>query len=188
MIYPTIEINDQAIKEVEKRLKGIEQEAPKAISRALNRALTALKAATSKEARKDYTVTAQAIKASLDEVKATPSRLRAGVRSRGKKLGIDKFKVSPKTVQPKRKKQIKITVRKDHSYEIPGAFVAEKNGIKVFKRLGKKRLPVERKYGPSVAQMLGNVRVRLRINNRGQEVYQDRLDREIKYMLERSTS
>lgn len=112
MIYPTIEIDEQALRGIQRQLAGIEHQAPKAISRALNRSLTAMKTSVSKEVRTDYNIAAKTIKDSLITSKATTSKLKASVRSRSKALGLEKFKVSPKTVQPKRKKQIKISVKK----------------------------------------------------------------------------
>jgi len=151
-----IRIDDAELQSVRQRLGELQHKAPNVIANALNRSISNIKANVPKEVRKDYHAKSADIKATLKVFKASTSKLQAEVKSSGKTLGLDKFKVSPMTANPKRKSQLKIAVKKSGTKQILGAFVANINGTKVFQRDGKARLPISRLMGPSVPQMIGN--------------------------------
>lgn len=180
-----IVVDEKAIKDVERRLGKFPQKAPNAISNALNRSVSNISSNISKEVRKDYHIKTADVKETLNVFKASRSKLSAEVKSRGKTIGLDKFKVSPKTENPKRKSQLKIAVKKNGIKQILGAFIANLNGTKVFTRDTKKRLPISRKFGPSVPQMLGNEETVKRINRQAKETYENRLNHEINRVLSR---
>lgn len=162
---------------------GIENKAPKVIVSALNRTMTNLASNISKEIRVNYTAKASDIKESLVKVRATPTNMSATVRSKGSVIGLDKFKVTPKTVQPKRKKPIKAGVKKDATKSMGSAFVADINGIKVFVRTSKKRLSLKRLYGPSIPQMLKNEKVKDKLQIKAEDMFKKRLEHEISRLL-----
>lgn len=178
-------VDDDAIKAVERRLGEFSHKAPNAISNALNRSVSNISSNISKEVRKDYHIKTADVKETLNIFKANRSKLSAEVKSRGGTIGLDKFKVGPKTVNPKRKSQLKIAVKKNGVKQILGAFIANLNGTKVFTRDTKKRLPISRKFGPSVPQMLGNEATVERINQQAHETYENRLNHEINRILTR---
>ncbi|WP_445506703.1 phage tail protein [Niallia sp. 03190] len=181
----TVDVDNRLLDEVRNRLGDISNKAPQAITSALNRAVTNVAANVSKETRKEYLIKAADIKATLSKTRASRSTMSAIVSSRSGAIPIDRFKVSPRTVQPKRKKPIKIAVKKGNLRESLGAFVSDINGIKVFKREGKKRLPIDRLFGPSVPQMIGNEEIRTKINQEGLDTFNRRLDHEINRLLDR---
>lgn len=185
---PTVDIDRELLEDIIDRLGTMSNKAPQVISSALNRALTNVASNISKEVRQDYNIKAADIKSTLDKTRASKSNLSAIVRSRGNLIPLDRFKVSPKKVAPKRKSPIKIGVKKDGVKPLKGAFVSDISGIKVFKRQGKTRLPIDRLFGPSVPQMLKNEEIRERINREGQETFYRRLDHEINRILERRAS
>lgn len=178
-----IVVDEAAMRDVQQRLGELAHKAPNVIANSLNRSISNMNANITKEVRKDYHVKATDIKKSLNSVKASPSKLTAEVRSKGKLVGLDKFKVSPKTVNPKRKSQLKIAVKKNGVKQIMGAFIANLNGTKVFKRDGKKRLPVSRLMGPSIPQMIGNEKNVEQIELKSWVTYQRNLDHYINYLL-----
>lgn len=173
----------QMLNDVRERLGTFSNKAPNVISRSLNRAVTNVSSNVSKEVRKQYVIKASDIKGTLSKTKASKANMSAIIRSRGELTPLDRFKISPKTVQPKRKRPIKVSVKKDGLKTVLGAFVADIHGTKVFKREGKKRLPVTRLFGPSVPQMLNNEEIRLKINKEGRETFERRLDHEINRIL-----
>ncbi|MCM3567854.1 phage tail protein [Neobacillus mesonae] len=179
----SVRLDRRTVREVQRRLGDMSSKAPNVLASSLNRAVTNVASNISKELRKEYTVKTTDIKNTLDKTKASRSNLRAVVRSQGELIPLDKFKVSPKTVQPKRKKPIKIGVKKDGIKPVLHAFVTDINGIKVFERMGKPRLPIRRLFGPSVPQMLNNEEVRNRINHEGYQMFNRRLDHEINRIL-----
>lgn len=180
-----VDVDKKMVKEIEKRLGDMNRRAPNAISNALNRAMNNVSSNISKEVRKEYVIKAKDVRETIRKTRATRSNLSATVISRGGAIPLDRFRVSPKTVQPRRKKPIRVEVKKDGLKELLGAFVANINGIKVFKRVGKKRLPIKRLFGPSVPQMLDNEEVRDKIEKQGQEMFEKRLDHEINRILGR---
>ncbi|EFV78955.1 hypothetical protein HMPREF1013_00839 [Bacillus sp. 2_A_57_CT2] len=176
------------INDVRERLGTFSNKAPNVISSALNRAVTNVSSNVSKEVRQRYVVKAADIKNTLSKTKASRSNLSAIVKSSGGLMPLDRFKVSPRTVQPRRKKPIKVSVKKGGLKTLPGAFVVNLNGIKVFKRTTKRRLPIMRLFGPSIPQMIGNEEVREKINLEGNETFQRRLDHEINRILSRGAA
>lgn len=178
-------IDDVAIRDVERRLGQFADKAPNAIARALNRSITNVKTNITKEARNDYHIKAADVKSTLKDFKASRSKLVAKVKSDGGVIGLDHFKVSPKTVNPKRRSQLKIAVKKNGVKQILGAFVANINGLKILTRDTKKRLPVSRKFGPSIPQMIGSDGTSEKINQQAYTVYETRLNHEINYILSR---
>ncbi|MEN8702495.1 phage tail protein [Bacillus infantis] len=178
-----VNTDTQMLNDVRERLGTFSRKAPNAISSALNRAVTNVSSNVSKEVRKKYTVKSSDIKQTLSKTRASRQDLHAIVKSKGELLPLDRFKVSPRSVQPKRKKPIKVAVKKEGLKPLLGAFVGEIHGTKVFKRVGKKRLPIRRLFGPSIPQMIENEEVRSFINQEGNETFNRRLDHEINRIL-----
>lgn len=178
-----IQIDDVAIREVEQRLGQFAHRAPNAIASSLNRTVTNVTSNISKETRVKYHVKTADIKETIQVTKASKSSLAAEVRSKGKPIPLDHFKVSPKTVNPKRKSQLKIAVKKNGVKQVLGAFVANLSGVKVFKRESDKRLPIARLFGPSIPQMIGNDDSVEKINQKAWVTYETRLNHEINRIL-----
>ena len=186
MIQQTITVDQRMVKDIQKRLRGIEKKAPNAISNALNRTISNLATTVNKEVRADYQVKSTDIKNTLVKRTANPNSLSATLRSKGRVLGLDHFKLSPKTVQPKRKKPIKVAVKKNGLKTLPGAFVANVNGPIVFVRTSKNRLPIKRLFGPSIPQMFKSRNVQQKVNRQANEKFKERLNHEINRLIERS--
>lgn len=180
-----IHIDAQAVREVEQKLGQFANRAPNAISSALNRTVTNIASNITKEVRARYHIKAGDVNSSIKKTKSTKSSLSAEVRSRGTTIPLDKFKVSPKTVNPKRKSQLKIAVKKDGIKQVLGAFIANLNGIKAFKREGKSRLPIKRLFGPSIPQMAGEHEIVEKVNENGWTTYHTRLNHEVNRILSR---
>jgi len=180
----TVNVNENMVRQVQRKLGEFHKQAPNAISRALNRAATNINSNIKKEVRKEYNIKASDISETLRKTNSSRSNLKAEVRSSGALIPLDRFKVSPKTVNPKRKSKIKIAVKKDGLKTVMGAFVADINGTKIFQRVTKSRLPINRLFGPSVPQMLGNEEIRSEIERQGQETFNIRLEHEINRILE----
>lgn len=192
-----ITVDAAAVREVEKKLGPLAKKAPNAISNALNRAVTNINSNVKKEVQSKYHIKSKDIANTLDIRRANASNLSAHVNSKGKVIGLDHFKVSPKTFNPKRKSQLKIAVEKPGAKQILGSFILNLNGPKVFTRSGEKHYPdqgsyagkgvlreiVNRKFGPSVPQMIGNKEVVKEIEREGQLTYERRLEIEINYIL-----
>jgi hypothetical protein len=179
-----IEITAKNIKEVEERLGSFRNKAPLAISWALNRAADNVKTNAAKKAREEYEIKAKDIKDTLRIIKANKNSLSAEVRSKGARIPLIKFKVRPNEPRPSNPPKIlRVAVKKTGLKGLVGAFVADINGNKVFKRKTRSRLPIEQLFGPAVPQMLGNPEVKKYIENEAMKVYYKRLDHEIDHIL-----
>ncbi|HEY4623844.1 MAG TPA: phage tail protein [Solibacillus sp.] len=179
----TVDVDERRIREIQSQLGALQNKAPAIIARAMNRANTAIATSVNKGVRAKYYVKATDIKSATKKTDASPGNLSAKVDIKGSPIGLDKFKVSPKTVNPKRKSRLKIAVKKNGGNAVPGAFNANVNGIKVMKRTGRKRLPIERLYGPSIPQMAKNEEVANAARRRGGQVFEDRLKHEIRRLV-----
>lgn len=178
-----IVVDDDELKRVQQQLGELQHKAPNVIANALNRSISNIKANIPKEVRKDYHVKSSDVKDTLKVFKASASRLQGEVKATGKLIGLEKFKISPDNVDPRRKKQLKIAVKKDGTKQILGAFIASIQGKKVFKRDGKSRLPISRLMGPSVPQMIGNKENVETINQNAYFTYEKRINHEINRVL-----
>lgn len=181
-----IEVSAAQIREIENRLGALFLKAPSVISRAINRAAQNAKTNASKKAREEYLVKAKDISETIKIKKATRSSLGAEVKSIGYRTPLIKFKVSPAQPRPKNPpKALKAAVKKEGGLKsVLGAFVADINGNKVFRRKSKSRLPIGQLFGPAVPQMLGNNDVRSYIESEAAKTLENRIDHEISRVLE----
>lgn len=180
-----ITINTEKIAQVEKELGQYKSKAPLALSRALNRAVSKAKTSASKKIREQYIVKAKDINSTLKITKASRGNLRAVVMSRGYRIPLIKFKVNPSSPRPRNPpKVLKVAVKKGSLKELVGAFVANINGDKVFRRTSSSRLPIEQLFGPAIPQMLGVASTREYVENEADNSFEQRLDHEIKRIME----
>lgn len=151
-MIPTVNVEAQLLADVRERLGEFSNKAPQAISSAMNRAVSSIVTNVSKEVRAEYNLKAGDIKETLEKTRASRTNINAMVKSRGELLPLDRFKVSPRKVSPKRKTPIKVGIKKSGMKTLTGGFVGDIHGIKVFKRSTRKRLPIDRLFGPSIPQ------------------------------------
>ncbi|GEN83625.1 hypothetical protein SLU01_19370 [Sporosarcina luteola] len=179
-----VEIDQATVRYVQLRLGEFDKRAPNAISNALNRGMSNINTNVRKEIRKDYHIKAGDINATLSKIRATRGSLSSGVVSKGSLIGLDKFKVSPRTINPNRKTPLTVAVKKSGGSKVPGAFMADISGPKLFMRIKKSRLPIRRLFGPSVPQMLGRKDIRDKIEQDGRDTFERRLQHEISRILD----
>lgn len=180
-----IELTAEQIEKAERALENIPDGVPKVIVRAINRAAESARTEASRKVREKYYVKHSDVISTIKIYKASPADYSATIISKGHVLALPKFRVTPREPEPKRKKSIIVRVKRGGGGPLPGAFVAQmKSGhVGVFKRVGKPRLPIEQKYGPSVPQMLGSPSVSQWIEEKAQETLEKRLDHEINRLL-----
>lgn len=180
-----ITVNADKMKEIEKRLSQYHKQAPAVVSRALNRAATNVKSNASKKAREIYRIKAQDVNKTFKIKRASRNSLGASVVSSGGSIGLEKFKTNARVPSAKKPRAFKAAVKKQGSLRtILRGFVANISGVKVFQRTSKKRLPIQRLFGPPVPQMVDNPEVRRYIEEQAVATYEKRLDHEIKRVME----
>lgn len=131
---------------------------------AINKAAQIARTAQSKEIRTIYNITAKRLNEELEKVtgpnRATANQPRAVIRAkklRKRNPGLQNYSAT------QTKKGVSYRIRKDQGRKkLPHAFKATmpKGGEGVFVRTGKKRLPIVRKVGPSVVQMMERIGIK----------------------------
>ena len=105
--------------------------------------------------------------------------------SSGKVIGLDHFRLNPKT--RKKGKIVQVAVKKDGLKSLPNAFIAYHSGkLGAFKRTGRfitkngrKRETIKRLMTVSAPQMLGNLSILEYLQGYADEKFRIRLDHEI---------
>jgi len=114
-----------------------------ATRRALNKAGTQTRTEASKGIRKDRNLKAGLIKKQMRLRKASRSRLRAVIVATGKVISLREYGAKAT------RKGVTVKVSKSKGRQlVPGAFFGP--GGHVFRREGKKRLPIRKLWGPSL--------------------------------------
>lgn len=136
--------SDQAIERAKKLLSEVPGGVETAMMRSINRAAQAGKTQAVKEVRARYTVKAGDVRQTLTTSKATRAKLEAEIVSRGPMLGLAAYKHSPKTDSTgANRKRVRVSVKRDGGMKPLGqAFVWHG---KIMQRVGKKRLPIEKR-------------------------------------------
>jgi hypothetical protein len=179
----TITIKDY--KEIQLSLMGYRKKAPLVIARALNRAVMTARKVSGQLARKTYTIKQKDITKTFKIQRASRNQFGAALISRGNLEPLDHFKYSPALARPGNPpKAIRVSVKKGNLTKFLHAFVANVNGPKLFQRVGKERLPISRIMGPAVPEMLNNPMIREWVERDSADTYYNRLDHEIKRVLE----
>ncbi|MEG0473122.1 MAG: phage tail protein [Solibacillus sp.] len=152
------------------------------LSRAINRAAIAGQTRASVNIRKEYYIKAGDIKKHVKIRKATANALSSQLRASGPVMPLMKFDVTPSSPNAT---QVRARVKNGSRKPIESGFIARTgNGhTNVFTRVGRERLPIKGRFGPSVAQMLGKGEVVDDIQTRIQDVLDTRLDHELDRLL-----
>ncbi|MBE0470509.1 MAG: phage tail protein [Methyloprofundus sp.] len=180
-----ISVDESHIERANRMLHGLSGAAPKALSRALNRSLENARSNAVKKVREEYTVRARDVRQTIRLTRSKPNQLEGEVRSTGRSLPLSAFSVAPKTVNGKRRSPIRVSVRKGSKQGMNRAFVARVGGsVRVFERVGGRRLPIRQLFGPSVPQMIGNKTVVDFVSIEARKTMDVRLDHEIKRILD----
>jgi hypothetical protein len=146
-----ISIDRVAQRAIRKKLNNVANNIARAQSRAANRTATSTRAFFSKETRKQVNVKAARLKKSTRIRRARPSRPTAAIDVSGQHVPLIDMGARPTNLG--------VTVRQYRGSArtlLGGAFiqVMPKNGRRgVFRRRGKRRLPIDQQFGPSVISL-----------------------------------
>lgn len=143
----------------------------KAIQRASKRAAMAARTAGTKSIRSIYTMKSGNLKARTQIRKEDDGTT---ILVRGSTEPVSRYKAS------KRKYGVFVAIKRDGGGRVPRSFTL--NGHFVA-RAGKERYPVKGLYGPAVPQLFGNPEVMEEMQERGQEVFNSRLQHELERLL-----
>lgn len=141
-------VTSDAIKDVERKLGRFAHKMPNVAASALNRSMTQVVKQIHKDVGAAYTVSKKDFKSSTSRIRAKTADLNTATTVKGRPLPIEKFKVKSSKSQG-----VRATVKKGSLKAVMNAFVVDLHGEKVFKREGKRRLPINRLHSISAPQM-----------------------------------
>jgi len=179
-----ITVKIEGIKKLQKDLDRIQKGLSKrAIPMALNKTAAKARTEAHRAIREEYNITQKDVTKRLRVLKAGRRRHYAVLEPRpgGRPYNVRRF-TRAKRLDPRRKRQLTFQIRRGKRVQIHGAFIGNK-GRTVFRRIGKKRLPVEPVYTIGVTQMFGARRVRERVIARIRKELPVEMDRAVRQVL-----
>ena len=177
-----LHIDAKGIEEAEKALAGIPHGVETATVRALNRSMMTARTAGGKGVREKYTIKSSDVKAKTYIKKARYGKLTASLVANGSPIDLMKFKVRVK------KKGIFAEVKKGSGGIMPHSFFITTGNMGIYHRTGTGRLPIQRDFGPSVPQMMGNADVTQIMEKESQNTLEERMVDEVQAILAGITS
>ena len=171
-------------------VSALSKDARQALVRALNlggRRVTGL--ATTEVASRYFVSKGQAKKSMVPMKRATVENPVAVIRSVGSVISLYHFRTNPKTPPSNRVPSLNVAVKRGEGMKpLPGAFIAKhpnNDTLGVFIRRGSARLPIDKKYGPSVPGMLKNEHIVERLEDNATEWVANYFDGEMLKSLQR---
>lgn len=180
-----VKLEVTGINEIINSLGKYETELPGCISRAINRSLEMVKTEQIRKTMGSYYAQRNKLGSSINIFKTNKNVLKGSIISSGKVIGLDHFKLNPKT--RKKGKIVQVAIKKGGFKSLPNAFIAYKSGkLGAFERTGKfitrnnkKRETIKRLMSVSAPQMLGNLSILEYLQGYADEKFRIRLEHEI---------
>ena len=179
-------LDSKGMAAIERKLSVVHKDAPKAISRAINRAIKAGATDVSKNVRAQFLIPKGKLDATFHFKNSTPGDLHGAIDSiYGGMLPASDFKLTPKSPNPRRPRPVRLTVKKGGGGTISRAFIAQMQSghTNAFRREGTARLPIKALYTISAPIMVGVAEVAEPAMDRMQEIFDRRLDHEMDRLL-----
>lgn len=173
-----IKLDSQNLERAQKLLSGIPGGYKRAVNSALRRTLTQMKTQAAKLTREKYYLKAGEINKTLS---VSVSAMTGRITSRGKKLPISDYYISPKT-RVKNMKGLRAAVKRDGIKFINKAFLVRLGGAGKYYpyvRVGKARWDIRRIMSPAVPQAMGNPEIISELEEFAGEKFNERLDHEV---------
>ena len=167
-----VEVDRKSINELLGRMENVAGgKAEKAIGRAAKRAAIAARTAATKQIRSIYTMKSSDMK--------SHTRIQAGadgatIHVKGPMELVQRYKAR------QNRKGIFVAIKKGSGGTVPRSFAY---GRTFMHREGESRLPISGLYGPAVPQLFGNPEVIAVMEERGMEVFEERLLHEFGRLL-----
>lgn len=177
-----VSIEAEGLDEAREALEGIKGGFGKAVSDALNRAASTARRIGSEEIRNIYTIKDKGLKSDLRINQASYRNLSVSISATGTPLDIMLFNISFK------KKGIFVSVKKNGGKgDLLAKFFVANPGksVGIYHRVGDPRLPIQRAFGPSIPQMMGNPDVIEKMRQAANERFTERLAHNVNAVKER---
>lgn len=178
-----IKLDESKLRKLENNLESLQNKIPQITKNAINRSLEMVRTEQMRRSAEQYNVKIGKLRETTVLKRASNGNLVGGIVSRGSVIGLDHFKLTPKT-RGKRKKTVKVAVKKGSVKALPNAFIAYHDGrLGAFQRVGEKSLPIKRLMGPSAPQMLGEISILGYLEGYAEEKFNMRFEHEMERLL-----
>ncbi len=185
---PTIEINPADLDRLKSDFFLMDGEVPLALSRAINRALTAVNTEGSIQVRKVYNLKAARVKQNFSVKKTTRANLTGHWQSKGKPIGLIQFGATGNS-----QRAAVIVIKGDARKKVTGGFIQiGKNNVQHIFRRAKVggvivgRYPLQRLTGPRIEDALSKPEVQKALQSKADTTLQARLEVEANYILSKA--
>ncbi|MCI6937320.1 MAG: phage tail protein [Clostridiales bacterium] len=159
------------------------EKAKRVISMSVNKIARSARTQMAREASERYFVTVGNARKTISIKKAGGDGLKAELISKGFPISLAHFKVSPKKVQHKgrRNKKVRVQVKRNGGgATLDRAFImAIGSGVGVFERNGDTKYHVHKLFGPSVPSMLKNEEIQQELEKTTAEKLNKELNRQL---------
>lgn len=155
----------------------------RAVARGINKTQNQTTTHAGREIRKrERSLTARTVNNQLYKQRATPKRLFAVIRARGKPIPLKHFK-GTRVVKGRGKRRGYVTVQ-----VIPGEKKRVQGGFQgpndhIFRRQGRKRLPIKKLYGPSVPSAFVKSSIERAMRTKAQQVGPRLIEGQLRFEL-----
>lgn len=180
MISLHIKIDEEKMANAQKALAGVKNGAPKAMSRAINRAAKFGKTRSSKLIRKAYTINAKAVNAATKVEPSTPVTLHGAISFKSRPKQLRNYAVK------RTKTGLRASVRRSTGFKrlTKRAFYnVIQSGPAYLRRIDDTRYPIEVLHGPAVPQLADNTDVEPELRRDVQKKLDERLEHEVNALL-----
>lgn len=192
---------DSNIDEIEKKLSEITDRSRLVMMRAMNRTARNIATTTKREVASRYFVKQKQVADTLKISKASKSNLEVAVVSKGEKLELEKFKVSPR-------EPVKIISREERTPKVYKAAVKKAGGLKplygervsgkqskpffattkkgtqgIFFRSRAKAYPIKQVMGPAIPQIIDNKEIMENIMKKANETLEKCIEHELSRVI-----
>lgn len=177
-----IKIDSQDLARAQNLLSGIQGGYKRAVNAALRRTLQQMKTQVSRLTHEKYYLKAGEVNKTLS---VSVAGMTGRVTSRGKKLSISEYYISPKT-RIRNMQGIRAAVKRDGIKFINKAFLIKLgSGGKYYPyvRTGKSRWDIRRIMSPAVPQAMGNPEIISELEDFTEEKFSERLNHEVMRQL-----
>lgn len=174
------------MKDAVRGLQALETRAPHAVARAINRSTTTVRATAAREISADMGLRVGAVREQLVVSPATAANPVATITASGRRIPLIEF--GARGPEPSRGRGRGVTYRFPRGRgRIPTAFITTmRSGHRgVFRRAGKRRLPIVELLGPSIPFVFSTAAIRRALESRFHEAMMTNLPHEIEFELNR---
>lgn len=166
------------MREVEKTLRGLRDGTPTVMSRAINRTLTPIRATAAREIAKDMKIKVGTARRAMRLQRATPARLSGAVTASGRRLPLIDFGARQTS------QGVSYNLGRGRTTAKSLFIATMPSGNRgVFGRLGKPRLPIVERFGPSIPAAFVNARIEAAMRAVANTRWPRELDAQLRFLI-----